>query len=365
MQSVGSGAHVVVASGFSRKWVSDVAGLLVVLALCVTVACGSPPATAGGSLVERSRVTMGSPLRLTAWTADESAAVKAFDAVFAEVDRLDRLMTVWRDDSDVQRLNAFAGHIPVPVSEETFEVLQIASDIGELSGGNFDITFAALADVWKFDHDIDGRVPSRADIAARLPLVDYRALVLDAPVLTAFLKRPGMRVNLGGIGKGYAVDRAATVLRAHGFEQFMIQFGGDLYSSGRRGDRPWRIGLQDPRGAADQSFAAIDLHDETFSTSGDYERFFMRDGRRYHHILDPHTGEPARGARSVTIVARRAVLADAIAKAVFVAGPEAGMKLIEDLPDVEGVIVTARNEVRVSSGLTRRVMVLAPPTDAP
>ena len=308
---------------------------------------------------------MGSPLRLTAWTADEPAAIKAFEAVFTDVDRLDRLMTVWREDSDVQRLNAAAGRHPVVVSAETFEVLQIASDIGELTGGDFDVTFAALADVWKFDHDIDGRVPSGADIAARLPLVDYRALVLEAPALTAFLQRPGMRVNLGGIGKGHAVDRAATVLRAHGFAHFMIQFGGDLYAAGRRGDRPWRVGLQDPRGAADQSFATIDLRDETFSTSGDYERFFMRDGRRYHHIIDPHTGEPARAARSVTIVARRAVLADAIAKAVFVAGPEAGMKLIEDLPDVEGVMVTARNEVRVSSGLAGRFTVLAPPTDAP
>ena len=330
----------------------------------LAVFCRAPAVDAPATLVERSHVTMGSPLRLTAWTADERAAVNAFDAVFVEVDRLDRLMTVWRDDSDVARLNAAAGRQPVPVSAETFEVLQTATDLARLTGGNFDVTFAAL-DVWKFDHDIDGRVPSKAEITARLPLVDHTALELDARARTAFLKRPGMRVNLGGIGKGYAVDRAATLLRSHRLEHFMIQFGGDLYAAGRRGDRPWRVGLQDPRGAADQSFATIELRDETFSTSGDYERSFVRDGRRYHHIIDPHTGEPARGARSVTIVARRAVLADAVAKAVFVAGAEAGMRLIEELPDVEGVMVDARNEVRVSSGLTRRLTVLAPPTDGP
>ena len=337
---------------------------IALLALLV-VSCRAPDTEFPATVVERAHVTMGSPLRLTAWTADEAAAVKAFDAVFTDVDRLDRLMTVWRDDSEVQRLNAAAGRHAVPVSAETFEVLQIASDIGELSGGNFDITFAALADVWRFDHDIDGRIPTPADIAARLPLVDHTALVLDAEARTAFLRRPGMRVNLGGIGKGYAVDRAAMLLRANGLEHFLIQFGGDLYAAGRRGDRPWRVGLQDPRGAADRSFASIDLRDETFSTSGDYERSFMRDGRRYHHIIDPHTGEPARGARSVTVVARRAVLADAIAKAVFVAGPEAGMKLLEDLPDVDGVMVDARNEVRVSSGLAGRLTALAPPTDGP
>jgi thiamine biosynthesis lipoprotein len=355
------------ASGCSQKnRVSGLSWTAIALLALLVVSCRAPePPVAESTLVERSHVTMGAPLRLMAWTADEPAALKGFDAVFSEVDRLDRLLTVWRDDSEIQRLNAAAGRQPVPLSAETFEVLQIASDLGELSRGAFDVTFAALADVWKFDHDIDGRVPSRADIAARLPLVDHTALVLDAQSRTAFLTRAGMRVNLGGIGKGYAVDRAAALLRAHGLGHFMIQFGGDLYAAGSRGDRPWRAGLQDPRGAPDTSFAAIDLRDETFSTSGDYERFFMRDGRRYHHIIDPLTGEPARGVRSVTIVARRAVLADAVAKAVFVAGPDAGMKLLEELPDVDGVMVTAANEVRVSSGLEPRLTVLAPPTDGP
>ena len=174
-----------------------------------------------------------------------------------------------------------------------------------------------------------------------------------------------MRVHLGGIGKGFAVDKGAAILRAEGIDNFLIQAGGDLYAAGRRGDRAWRAGVRDPRGPAERIFAAMDLHDETFSTSGDYERFFLRDGRRYHHILDPDEGRPASGCRSVTIVAKTSVIADALSTGVFVLGPQAGMALIEKLPDVEGVIVTAGNAVLVSSGLTARLERLQPPTDAP
>ena len=174
-----------------------------------------------------------------------------------------------------------------------------------------------------------------------------------------------MRAHLGGIGKGYAVDRAAAIMRGRGINDFMIQSGGDLYVAGRRGDRPWRAGIQDPRGPAGSIFAAMDLTDSAFSTSGDYERFFMKDGRRYHHIIDPDLGEPARGCRSVTIVTPRAVVADGLSTGVFILGPEKGMALIERLQGVEGVIVTDSNNLLVSSGLARRLVVRSPPTDAP
>jgi thiamine biosynthesis lipoprotein len=154
-------------------------------------------------------------------------------------------------------------------------------------------------------------------------------------------------------------------MRDHGLRDFMIQSGGDLYVSGHRGDRPWRTGIRDPRGPADRMFAALDLTDGAFSTSGDYERFFMKDGRRYHHIIDPDLGEPARGSRSVTIVAERSTIADGLSTGVFLLGPDKGMALIEKLPNVEGVIVTEKNNVLVSSGLARRLMLNAPPTDAP
>ena len=313
----------------------------------------------------REAVTMGSSLQVTLWTADETGAAPAFDAVFAEFDRLDRLMSVWKEGSDVLRLNLAAGREPVRLSPETIEVLTVARQVSEWTGGKFDVTFGGLSGLWKFDQDQDGSIPSRAAVAARLPDVDYTALDIDAANHTAFLRRSGMRAHLGGIGKGYAIDRAAAILRGRGFNDFMIQSGGDLFVSGRRGDRPWRLGIRDPRGPADRSFAALDLTNGTFSTSGDYERFFVKNGVRYHHILDPDLGEPARLCRSVTIVADRAALADGLSTGVFVLGPEKGMALIERLPDVEGVIVSADNRVLVSSGLIGKLAMIAVPTDAP
>jgi thiamine biosynthesis lipoprotein len=308
---------------------------------------------------------MGSELRLTAWTSDEAAAVAAFDAVFREFERLDKILSVWQEGSDVLRINAAAGDHAVPTGLEVREVLRAARQVSDWTGGKFDVTFGALADVWKFDHDQDNRVPAAEEIRARVGLVDYTAVEVNDDAGTVFLKRKGMRLHLGGIGKGYAVDRAVHLLRGRGVHDFMIQAGGDLYVGGHRDKRPWRLGINDPRGPAGRSFAALDLSDATLSTSGDYERFFMKDGRRYHHLLDPDLGEPARGCRSVTIVASSATLADGLSTGVFMLGPEAGMALIERLPEVEGVIVTAANTVLVSTGLEGRLVPLAPPTDAP
>jgi thiamine biosynthesis lipoprotein len=307
---------------------------------------------------------MGSEVRVTAWTSDPAAAETAMAKVFAEFDRLDAMLSVWKPGSDVLRINAAAGRAPVPVSADTREVLLTAHQMSEWTAGKFDITFGALADIWKFDHDQDNRVPSRAEIEARRPLVDYRAVVVDQSAGTGFISRVGARIHLGGIGKGYAVDRAIGLLRASGLRDFMVQAGGDLFVSGESGDGPWRLGIQDPRGAPNESFATIELRDRTLSTSGDYERFFIQDGRRYHHILDPATGEPAHGCISVTIVATTATVADGVSKGVFILGPEEGMALVERLPDVEAVIVTAANEVLISSGLQGKVRIRHPPTNA-
>ena len=315
--------------------------------------------------VERAGVAMGSELRLTAFTADEPAAQSAFDAVFKEFDRLDALMSVWRAGSDVLRMNAAAGVRPVAVSADVREALRAARQVSEWTGGKFDVTFGALADVWKFDHDQDNTIPDADAIRRRLPLIDYRQLEIDDEAGTVFVKRKGMRVHLGGIGKGYAVERAVRIMRQAGLRDFMIQAGGDLYAGGQKGGRPWRLGIDDPRGPGGRSFATVDLTDGTFSTSGDYARSFMNDGVRYHHLLDPATGQPARGCRSVTIVADSPLLADGLSTGVFILGPVAGMALIERLPQVEGVIVTAKNEVLVSSGLKDKFMLLAQPTDAP
>ena len=338
------------------------------LPAALTAACaGSPAPPAHPRLVERSGVAMGSDLTLTAAPAVDEASVRAaFDAVFREFDRLDALLSVWRPGSDVLRINAAAGDRPVAAGSEVREVLQAARRISEWTGGRFDVTFGPLTDLWKFDaQDRDTGIPDAASIASRLPLIDYRRVEIDDKAGTVFLARTGMRVHLGGIGKGYAVERAATILTRAGLRDFMIQAGGDLYVAGRNDGRPWRLGINDPRGPSGRIFATVDLIAGTFSTSGDYSRFFIKDGVRYHHLLDPATGQPARGCRSVTIVADSAMQADGLSTGVFILGPAEGMALIERLPNVEGVIVTAANEVLVSSGLRDRLVVRSPPTDAP
>jgi thiamine biosynthesis lipoprotein len=327
-------------------------------------ACAAPGNDSDSPMAERVGITMGSELKLSAPTNDPAAAASAFAAVFAEFDRLDRLLSVWKEGSDVLRVNAAAGLHAVPVGPDMLDVLRAARQISEWSGGKFDVTFGALADVWKFDHDQDNTVPTREQIQARIPLVDYTAIELDQAAGTVFLKRKGMHIHLGGIGKGYAVEHAAKILRDRGFRNFMIQAGGDLYVGGLQHGKPWRLGIADPR-QPEQSFGSLDLSDGTFSTSGDYERFFFKDGHRYHHILDPALGEPARGCRSVTIVSDSPILADGLSKSVFILGPIDGMALVERLPHVEAVIVTATNEVLVSPGLKGKFVQRRPPTDAP
>lgn len=347
------------------KRVALCAGLLVFVAACNRADAPAPEPAAGheAHMVARSGLAMGSELTLMAWTADEDRASAAFDKVFAEFERLDALLSVWKDGSDVVRINAAAGEHPVTVSRETIDVITTARQVSEWTGGKFDVTFGALSDIWKFDQDQDDSVPSAAAIAARLPFIDYRKLVVDTSAGTAFLQRKGMRAHFGGIGKGFAVDHAVSLMKDAGLKDFSIQAGGDLYVAGKRGDRPWRLGIADPRAPDGSVFARIELTDSTFSTSGDYERSFIKDGVRYHHILDPSTGQPARLSRSVTILSKQAVLADGLSTGVFLLGPEQGMALIERLPDVEGVIVGADNQLHVSSGLKQRIEIVHPPTD--
>ena len=325
------------------------------------VACGRGGADA--KIVARSGLAMGSSLTLMAWTDDEDGANRAFELAFSEFERLDGLLSVWKEGSDVTHLNQAAGKGPVPIGPDTLTVLQAARDVSDWTHGKFDVTFGALSDIWKFDQDQDDTVPDRAAIEARLPLIDYRRLVIDARGGTAVLQRAGMRAHLGGIGKGYAVDRTVALLREAGLRDFSIQAGGDMYVAGMRGNRAWRLGIADPRAPDGAVFARVELTDSTFSTSGDYERSFIKDGVRYHHILDPQTGEPCRLTRSVTIVAKTALQADGLSTGVFLLGPDEGMKLVERLRDVEAVIVGADNKVHISSGLQGKVEIVHPPTD--
>ena len=310
-----------------------VVSVLTYLACVVALnACGTSAPAAPAHLVERSHVSMGTSVQVSAWTADEAAAVAAFETVFDEFDRLDALMSVWKEGSDVLRINAAAGKTAVPVSPEVREVLRASQEVSEWTGGKFDVTFGALSGLWKFDHDLDGQIPDRAEIART----------------AAAHRLPGAPDRRTGwhCGSRSRRDESASGRHRQGLRDRP------------RGDDPARCaaqGLHDPvRGRsvrrrsprrssvasrhsgsarrAGHPFAAMELTDAAFSTSGDYERFFIRDGHRYHHILDPDTGEPAPGSRSVTIMAKTATRPDGLSTGVFILGAEEGMALIEKLP---------------------------------
>jgi thiamine biosynthesis lipoprotein len=324
--------------------------------------------------------SMGTVVDVTLWTHDASDAQAAAEAVFAEFRRIDALMSNWVDSSDVSRINAAAGGKPVVVSDETIKVIGVAQSVARRTGGAFDITVGAYRGLWKFDQDLDGTLPAPADVAARKKLTGWRDVVVDARRKTVRLRRKGMSITLGGIAKGYTVDRGVAILRARGMNDFILQAGGDLFVSGTKGGSRWRVGIRDPRGAREATFALTELEDRTFSTSGDYERGFVKDGVRYHHILDPKTGQPARLSRSVTVIAKDATTADTWSTALFVLGPERGLKVLKKVPDVQAIYVDGKNQLRLSSSLgllegdlqkhltgslVGKILLLQRPTDAP
>jgi thiamine biosynthesis lipoprotein len=323
----------------------------------------APPEPA--KVVTATHGSMGTVIAITVQAADEPRTRNVMDEAFREFDRIDALMTTWTKTSDVSRLNAAAGNgKPVKLSAEVLHILDVSRETSRLSDGAFDITVGSFSGVWKFDEDKDGTIPAAELVESRQKLVGWKDLVLDLKKGTARLKKKGQRVTLGGIAKGYAVDRASAILKKHGFQHFIVQAGGDMYVAGKRGDRRWRVGIRDPRSASREDFFAYaEVEDRTFSTSGDYERFVVKDGKRYHHILDPRTGMPANACRSVTVMAKDALTADRWSKAFFVLGPEKGMALLGKLGDVEVVIIDKDNKVHVSKGLEGKLIIKHPPAD--
>jgi thiamine biosynthesis lipoprotein len=243
-------------------------------------------------------------------------------------------------------------------------VIERALDASKKSGGVFDITVGAFKGLWKFDQDMDGTLPDPAEVKKRLANIGYKHLKLDKKKRTVFLAKKGMSITLGGIAKGYAVDKCVKLLHDQGFTNFMIQAGGDMYIAGKKGADPWVVGIRDPRGAAESMFALAPIEDHSFSTSGDYERGFVKDGVRYHHILDPRTGQPAHASRSVTVRAKDAFTADAWSKVLFILGWKESLALIkrEKLTDFEVVWVDAQNTVHMTPGIEGVLKLVKTPT---
>jgi len=310
---------------------------------------------------------MGTSITLVTFTSeshDEIALKQAFAAAVSEIRRLENLLSEWKPDTEIGTLNRSGGDW-VRLSPETLEVLDRGLWAGTLSEGTFDITFQAMSELWKFGSASEKTpvVPSPAAIAERKRLVDYRKVELDRAGSRARIGK-GQQVGLGGIAKGYIVDRAARVLERAGVKAFLLRAGGDLFGAGRKPDGSrWVSGIQDPRGTDGHFFALLELEDHAFSTAGDYARSYVIGGKRYHHIIDPRTGYPATACRSVTIWAADAVTADAVDDAVFILGPERGLALVERLDGVGAVIVDAQNRVTISRRLEGRVKITHAPTD--
>ncbi|BAS29241.1 FAD:protein FMN transferase [Limnochorda pilosa] len=348
-----------------RAW-----GLAAVLAAAAVAVAAAADRGRGGDPVEVTGFSMGTYVHVV---AEGPGAQEAAAGVLPELDRMTRALDRFDPGSDVARLNARAGEGPVTVGSETTRLIGEALRLARLSDGAFDPTIGPLVDLWGFvdpeaveeNEDAQGTVrgrhlPDVPAIEAARARVGYRWLQLAEDGQAASLDRAGMVLDLGGIAKGWAVDRLAERFRGAGVTRALIDLGGNLYALGGRPDgSPWRVGIQHPRrpGAV---IAVVEATDEALATSGDYERYFIDGGTRYSHLLDPATGYPARELASVTVLAPHGVDADGLSTAVFVLGPERGARLVESLPGVEAVFVDTEMKVTYTSGLRGRIQVMDP-----
>ncbi len=305
------------------------------------------PTAVAGNWYSRDEGIMGTAIRVELWSEERAAADQAIAAVMAQMHEVDRTMSPHKPDSELSRINRDAGRAAVPVGAELFALLERARDFSERTDGAFDITFASAGHLYDYRERIR---PSAADLAQARAAIGYRNLLLDASARSVRFARPGMRIDLGGFAKGYAVERGAAILRSRGVRHAIVTAGGDSRVVGDRRGRPWTIGVADPRRPGELA-AVLPLADVAISTSGDYERYFEEDGVRYHHVLDPRTGASATGARSVTILAPDGLTSEALSKTVFVLGVERGMHFVDSFRGVDAVVVDAQGVLHYSSGL--------------
>lgn len=292
---------------------------------------------------------MGTRVSVELWDDDEEEGRELVAAVLDDYRRIDATMSTYKPDSVLSLVNARAATAPVPLDAELFSLISRALELSVLSGGAFDITYESVGYLYDFHAH---QHPNGAEIAAHLDAIDYRHVLLDAASRTISFTKPGVRINLGGIAKGYTVERGAAYLRSKGIENAVLNAGGDTRVLGDRRGAPWIVGIRHPR-RGDEVVTRLPLVDEAISTSGDYERYFEEDGHRYHHILNPATGEPTQGVLSVTVIGPDATMTDGLSTTIFVMGPKAGLEMLaRSFPGYEAVVVEASGKLSYSAGLT-------------
>ncbi|HTP05593.1 MAG TPA: FAD:protein FMN transferase [Nitrospirota bacterium] len=316
---------------------------ITVLAIILLVAGCSKPKT-----MQKTESIMGTEVTITVVARSHEEGEAAIDAGMAELRRLDAMMSLYKDDSEITRVNLAAGKNPVKVSPEMIEVVEHAVEISKLSGGVFDVTIGPLVVLWQMRLK-EGKTPTDGEIARVRPLVNYRNIVIDKKASTIFLKKPGMIMDFGGM-KGYTADRVADLFKKRGIDNAIIAVAGDIWVLGHREDgKPWRIGVQHPR-EHDKTLAVLDLSDKYISTSGDYERFVIKENKRYHHIIDPRTGKPSKGTISATLIGDKGAIIDPLTKVPFILGPEDGMKIVKTF-GAEAIIVDDLGKVYMTDGI--------------
>jgi thiamine biosynthesis lipoprotein len=257
-------------------------------------------------------------------------------------------MSTYKPTSELSIVNARAAREPIKITPELFDLLATALDYSRITDGAFDITYASVGYMYDFRKHVH---PDEKQIAAALPGIDYRHVELDSKNSTVHFARPGVRIDLGGIGKGHAVDRGIAILQARGIDHALVTAGGDSRIIGDRFGQPWVVGIRHPD-RKDEVIARIPLEDAALSTSGDYERYFDENGVRYHHIIDPKTGHSASKVRSATIIGPTATRTDGLSKTAFVLGPEKAIEIYNRLDDIDAVLVTPEGKVLYTKGLT-------------
>ncbi len=304
-------------------------------------------AFANAAWYEDSRSIMGTRIHAELWSEDEAVAEGVLASIMAEMQRVEDAYSPYLAESELSRLNERAGTGWVDVSAELLELLEKSRYASQITGGAFDITYASVGRYYDYRK---GTRPDDELVAAAIKAINYRYVELDANTRSVRFAQPEVYVDLGGIAKGYAVDRCIEIMLDAGIEQGSVSAGGDSRILGDRRGKPWTVGVRDPRREG-VMVAILPLTDTAVSTSGDYERFFDEDGVRYHHILDPSTGKPARDSWSVTILGAETAFTDALSTSVFVLGPDKGLELVNRLPGIDAIIVDAQGQLRYSAQL--------------
>ncbi|MCP4925239.1 MAG: FAD:protein FMN transferase [Gammaproteobacteria bacterium] len=317
------------------------------LSLLLLALCAAPIMCAQAEWFSAIQDKMGTRVEVRLWHDDEKEAEQLIALAMTEFDRIEAAMSTYLSNSEITRINETAAAQPVTVSPELFALIERALQLSVTTNGAFDITYDSVGQLYDFRA---GTRPAPEQIAAQLDAINYRHVQLDREISTIRFARPEVRINLGGIAKGYAVESVIDVLRDAGVTNGLATAGGDTRLLGDRGNGPWTVGIRDPDDT-DGLLTRLTLQDEAISTSGDYERFFIEDGVRYHHILNPSTGRSAGKLHSVTIIGPDATMTDGLSTSVFVLGADAGLALIESLEDYETLLVDIEQRVRFSSGL--------------